>query len=142
MPVHEENLDIDVKVWDAETAILTVGGEMDVDTATFLHHHVANQFLHGRRHLVLDLSALSFMDSSGLNVVIKAVREARERGGDVHLVAPTPTVRRLLEITGLHVTTPLHADVEEALAAVGQQDSGAEGAAPSAGQAASGGAEE
>ncbi|MER7515522.1 STAS domain-containing protein [Streptomyces sp. NPDC126499] len=122
MPLHEENLDIDVTVWDDVTAVLTVGGEMDVDTATFVHHHVANQFLHGRRHLVLDLSALSFMDSSGLNVVIKAVREARERGGDVHLVAPTPAVRRLLEITGLTVTTPIHETIDEALAAVRQKD--------------------
>ncbi|MGW0119656.1 STAS domain-containing protein [Streptomyces sp. NPDC003327] len=126
MPAHEENLDIDVEVRDAVTALLTVGGEMDAETATFLHHHVANQFLHGRRHLVLDLSALSFMDSSGLNVVIKAAREARERGGDVHLVAPTPAVRRLLEITGLTVTTPVHEDIEEALATVGRGDSVAE----------------
>ncbi|GGT78590.1 MULTISPECIES: STAS domain-containing protein [Streptomyces] len=126
MPVREENLDVEVKVCDAVTAILTVGGELDIETATFLHHHVANQFLHGRRHLVLDLSALSFMDSSGLNVVIKGAREAREMGGDLHLVAPTPAVRRLLEITGLNVTTPIHADVAEALAAVRQKDPVAE----------------
>ncbi|MET9952460.1 STAS domain-containing protein [Streptomyces sp. NPDC006339] len=123
MTVREENLDIEVEVWDAVTAILTVGGEMDVETATFVHHHIANQFLHGRRHLVLDLSALTFMDSSGLNVVIKGAREARERGGDLHLVAPMPAVRRLLEITGLTVTTPLHADLDEALAAVRKMDS-------------------
>ncbi|MET9378225.1 STAS domain-containing protein [Streptomyces sp. NPDC002992] len=126
MPVREENLDVEVKVCDAVTAILTVGGELDIETATLLHHHVANQFLHGRRHLVLDLSALGFMDSSGLNVVIKGAREAREMGGDLHLVAPTPAVRRLLEITGLHVTTPIHADVEAALADVRQKDSVAE----------------
>ncbi|MFF8606808.1 STAS domain-containing protein [Streptomyces sp. NPDC015346] len=126
MPVREENLDVEVEVRDAVTAILTVGGELDIETATFLHHHVANQFLHGRRHLVLDLSALSFMDSSGLNVVIKGSREAREMGGDLHLVAPTPAVRRLLEITGLNVTTPIHADVDEALGAVREKDSAAD----------------
>ncbi|TXS52399.1 STAS domain-containing protein [Streptomyces sp. t39] len=120
MAVREENLDIEVDIRDDATAVLTVGGELDIETATFLHHHMANQFTHGRRHLVLDLSALVFMDSSGLNVVIKGSREARDKGGDVHLVSPTPAVRRLLEITGLTVTTPLHNDVEAAVEAIRQ----------------------
>lgn len=112
----ETNLNIEVVVHDTETAILTIGGELDIDTATSLHHHMANQFVHGRRHLVLDLSDLEFMDSSGLNVLIKAGREARNTGGDLHLAAPTPAVRRLFEITGLSVATPIHTSVDEALA--------------------------
>ena len=116
MTAQQETLDVEVEIVDPGTAILVVGGELDVDTATLLHHHMANQFLHGRRHLVLDLSALTFMDSSGLNVLIKGAREARQLAGDLHLVAPTPAVSRLLEITGLNLTTPLHSDVDEALA--------------------------
>ncbi|MBT2392104.1 MULTISPECIES: STAS domain-containing protein [Streptomyces] len=110
------NLNIEVVIHDTDTAILTIGGELDIDTATSLHHHMANQFLHGRRHLVLDLSDLQFMDSSGLNVLIKAGREARNTAGDLHLAAPTPAVRRLFEITGLNVATPIHNNVDEALA--------------------------
>ncbi|MFF9909095.1 STAS domain-containing protein [Streptomyces sp. NPDC013457] len=120
MTEREVNLDVEVETVDAGTAVLTVGGELDLDTATLLHHHLANQFLHGRHQLVLDLSALSFMDSSGLNVLIRAAREAREAGGDLHLAAPAPAVRRILEITGLTMTTPLHADVAEALVAAGR----------------------
>ncbi|MFC8278261.1 STAS domain-containing protein [Streptomyces sp. NPDC057271] len=119
MTEREVNLDVEVETVDAGTAVLTVGGELDMDTATLLHHHLADQFLHGRRDLVLDLSSLSFMDSSGLNVLIRAAREAREAGGDLHLAAPAPAVRRILEITGLTMTTPLHADVAEALIAAG-----------------------
>ncbi|MGW7431602.1 STAS domain-containing protein [Streptomyces sp. NPDC054861] len=117
MPQPEPNLDVEVEILDDTTAILSVGGELDIETATLLHHHLANQFLHGRRHLVMDLSRLAFMDSSGLNVLIRAARDAREAGGDLHLVAPTPAVRRILEITGLTMTTPLHTDVAEALTA-------------------------
>ncbi|WSB04749.1 STAS domain-containing protein [Streptomyces sp. NBC_01794] len=116
MSSMETNLNIEVVIHDADTAILTIGGELDIDTATSLHHHMANQFLHGRRHLVLDLSDLQFMDSSGLNVLIKAGREARDTGGDVHLAAPTPIVLRLFEITGLSVAMPIHSTVDEALA--------------------------
>ncbi|MFJ4868392.1 STAS domain-containing protein [Streptomyces sp. NPDC088757] len=121
MPEREVNLDIEVEVRDDDTAVLSVGGELDIETATFLHHHLANQFLHGRRHLVLDLSALDFMDSSGLNVLIRAGRDARESGGDLHLAAPTPAVRRILEITGVTMTTPLHPDVADALVAAGHE---------------------
>ncbi|MGW1895040.1 STAS domain-containing protein [Streptomyces sp. NPDC002004] len=119
MSPREQNLDVEVEVHDSVTAIVTIGGELDIETSALLHHHLANQFLHGRRHLVLDLSTLQFMDSSGLNVLIKSTREARDIEGDLHLAAPTPAVRRLFEITGLNLTAPIHADVREALTAVG-----------------------
>lgn len=117
----ETNLNIEVVVHDADTAVLTIGGELDCETATSLHHYMANQFRHGRRHLVLDLSDLKFMDSSGLNVLIKAGREARSTEGDLHLAAPTPAVRRVFEITGLSLTMPIHANVDEALATAHSQ---------------------
>ncbi|MEU2156208.1 STAS domain-containing protein [Streptomyces sp. NPDC019396] len=118
MSQREQNLDVEVEIHDAVTAIARIRGELDVDTATLLHHHLANQFLHGRRHLVLELSALDFMDSSGLNVMIRTTREARAAGGDVHISAPTPLVRKLFDITGLSLTTAVHADTDAALAAV------------------------
>ncbi|MFD5429005.1 STAS domain-containing protein [Streptomyces sp. NPDC127084] len=124
MSQREQNLDVEVAVHDAVTAIVRIRGELDVDTATLLHHHLANQFLHGRRHLVLELSTLDFMDSSGLNVLIRTTREARGAGGDVHLAAPTTLVRKLLDITGLSLTTPVHADTDAALNAVRAYESG------------------
>ncbi|MEU9860198.1 STAS domain-containing protein [Streptomyces sp. NPDC047971] len=119
MSEREPNLDVDVTVRDARTAVVSVGGELDLDTADLLGTHLAEQLRQGRVHLVLDLSALDFMDSSGLNVLIRAVHRARDTGGDLYLAAPTSAVRRILEITGLTTTTPPHTDVAEALAAVG-----------------------
>ncbi|MEV1052051.1 STAS domain-containing protein [Streptomyces sp. NPDC049887] len=118
MSTMEQNLDVEVEIHDPGTALVTIRGELDVDTATLLHHHLANQALHGRRHLVLDLSAVDFMDSSGLNVLIRATRETRATGGDLHLAAPTPPVAKLFDLTGLSLTTAVHEDVEAALAAV------------------------
>ncbi|MFD4587627.1 STAS domain-containing protein [Streptomyces sp. NPDC058423] len=117
MSPMEQNLDVEVEIHDPRTAVVTIRGELDVDTATLLHHHLANQALHGRRHLVLDLSAVGFMDSSGLNVLIRATRETRATGGDLHLAAPTPPVAKLFDLTGLSLTTAVHADVESALTA-------------------------
>ncbi|MFI8287966.1 STAS domain-containing protein [Streptomyces sp. NPDC085614] len=119
MPERAVNLDVEVAIRGADMAVLSVGGELDIETADLLHQHLADQILHGRHHVVLDLSSLEFMDSSGLNVLIRAGRSARDARGDIHLVAPTPAVRRILEITGLTTTTPLHADVEQALSAAG-----------------------
>ncbi|MFI8825685.1 STAS domain-containing protein [Streptomyces sp. NPDC053431] len=117
MSERELNLDVDVTVRDARTAVLSVGGELDMETADRLEDHLTEQLRQGRSHLVLDLSALGFMDSSGLNVLIRAFQKAREIGGDLYLAAPTPAVRRILEITGVTTTTPPHADLAEALAA-------------------------
>ncbi|MFD8205813.1 STAS domain-containing protein [Streptomyces sp. NPDC059695] len=119
MPDQEQNLDVDVEVRDARTAVLAIGGELDMETAGRLDHHLSEQFGQGRHHLVLDLSALGFMDSSGLNVLIRSVHRAREHGGDLYLAAPTSAVRRILEITGVTMTIPPHDGVAEALAAAG-----------------------
>ena len=119
MPEQESNLDVDVEVRDAHTAVLSVGGELDMETAALFEDRLAQQLRQGRRHLVLDLSALGFMDSSGLNVLIRAVHKARAAGGDLYLAAPTSAVRRILEITGVTTTLPPHDGVAEALVAAG-----------------------
>ncbi|MFI8962742.1 STAS domain-containing protein [Streptomyces sp. NPDC053493] len=117
MSERELNLDVDVTIRDARTAVLSVAGELDMETAHLLEQQLTQQLRQGRRHLVLDLSALDFMDSSGLNVLIRAVHKARETGGDLHLAAPTSAVRRILDITGVATTAPPHPGVAEALAA-------------------------
>jgi anti-sigma B factor antagonist len=79
-------------------------GELDPHTAPALEQAI-DQVLEGRddtaTDLVLDLSGLAFVDSSGLRVLISAQHQLAERGGTLTLHDPSPTVRRLLEITGL-----------------------------------------
>ncbi|MFD3945234.1 STAS domain-containing protein [Streptomyces sp. NPDC058579] len=108
---------------DTRTAVLSVAGELGMETAGRLDDHMAELIGQGRHHLVLDPSALGFMDSSCLNVLIRSVHRAREVGGDLYLAAPNSVVRRILESTGLTTTLPPHdrvAEAEaEALAAAG-----------------------
>ncbi|MFE6225340.1 MULTISPECIES: STAS domain-containing protein [unclassified Streptomyces] len=117
MSEREPNLKVDVETRDDRTAVLSVEGELDMETAGRLEELLTEQFRRGRLRLVLDLSALAFMDSSGLNILIRAVNRARETGGDLYLAAPTPAVRRILEITGVTMTIPPHDGVADALAA-------------------------
>ncbi|WP_030797359.1 STAS domain-containing protein [Streptomyces sp. NRRL S-337] len=108
-------LSVEVTVIDERTAMVAVRGELDTDTGIALHHQLANQLAHGRRYLVLDLREVPFMDSSGLNVIIRAHNDTRQVGGSVYLAAVSPTVRRLLDLTGISFTTPVRDTPEEAL---------------------------
>ncbi|MFF4806293.1 STAS domain-containing protein [Streptomyces sp. NPDC001351] len=94
-------LSVEVSVIGSDAAIITVSGELDVDTGLVLQHQLAGQVVHGRRHLVLDLAEVPFMDSSGLGVIIRAVNEVRSIDGSVSLAAPSQVVRRLLDLTGV-----------------------------------------
>ncbi|MCK7477199.1 MAG: STAS domain-containing protein [Candidatus Moduliflexus flocculans] len=55
----------------------------------------------GKRKLVLDLSEVAFMDSSGLSVLVSVFKAARLKNGEVVLLHPNPTVRSLIELTRL-----------------------------------------
>jgi stage II sporulation protein AA (anti-sigma F factor antagonist) len=135
-------LSIDVALPREDAALVTVKGFLDVDTATELHHHLANQVHHGRRHLLLDLSAVPFMDSSGINIILRAYKETRQVGGTVRLVDPAPAVQRILDLTGVSLTVPSTKTVQEALTALDEETAAGTASAedvPSSGDPSSGG---
>lgn len=67
--------------------------------------------------LVLDLSALSFIDSAGRGALLGAARLVRARGGAANAAAPRPVVRRVLTRTGFDRLVPVFATASEAVAA-------------------------
>ncbi|MFD9441415.1 STAS domain-containing protein [Streptomyces sp. NPDC060006] len=121
MSIAQNPLSVEVTLPREGVVLLTVEGHLDIDTATGLQHHLANQFQHGRRHFLLDLASVPFMDSSGMNIIIRAYQQTRESEGSVHIVSPTPAVRRVLDLTGVSITVPLSDSVEDALALVDKQ---------------------
>ncbi|CAM5454545.1 Anti-sigma factor antagonist OS=Streptomyces fumanus OX=67302 GN=GCM10018772_54480 PE=3 SV=1 [Streptomyces fumanus] len=106
MPIAQDPLSVEVTLPREDVALLTVEGYLDVDTATEFQHHLANQLHHGRRHFLLDLSAVPFMDSSGMNIILRVYQEARELPGSVHIIRPTSAVRAN---TGSHRCQPSRA---------------------------------
>ncbi|WP_035803529.1 STAS domain-containing protein [Kitasatospora mediocidica] len=116
VPLPEDSVELSVTcVLRGELAVLSVAGELDVATAPLLWQHLADQLAHGRRHLVVDLEGVPFMDSSGLNVIIRAMRETGLADGSLALAAPTPPVFNLFRLTGISRTQPIHRDVESAV---------------------------
>lgn len=76
-------------------------GELDLATATPLRDELSRLMSDGPTQVTVDMADLAFIDSTGLSVLISALKRLREQGGDMTLRSPTPGTRKVLEITGL-----------------------------------------
>jgi anti-anti-sigma factor len=81
-------------------------GEIDLATKDALRNQLLRALRRTAGLLVLDLSAVSFCDASGLGVIVGVQRRARVRGVAVAVTAPRPAMTRLLRITGLDRSLP------------------------------------
>jgi anti-sigma B factor antagonist len=74
--------------------------------------------------LLIDLSAVPFMDSAGLGALIGGIRRAREAGGDVAVACSRPTLTRLLHTTGFDRIVSVTESVDDAAEALAGSDAG------------------
>jgi stage II sporulation protein AA (anti-sigma F factor antagonist) len=116
--IAQNPLSVEVTLPREDVALIVVEGYLDIDTATEFQHHLANQLHHGRRHFLIDLSGVPFMDSSGMNIVLRIYQEVREISGSVHIISPAPAVRRVLDLTGVSITVPVSDSLDAALGRV------------------------
>ncbi len=77
--------------------VLRVSGQLDISNASALEDALVKVTAGHPSAIVFDLSALEFMDSAGISVLVRAHSEV----GAVRLRNPSPIVRRVIEITGL-----------------------------------------
>lgn len=81
-------------------ATVTVKGELDLATAPVLDDELRGLLADGTCRLTVDLSEMTFIDSTGLTTLVRALSAAREGGGDIVLHAPQRCVRKVFEISG------------------------------------------
>jgi anti-sigma B factor antagonist len=81
--------------------VLRIHGELDISTADQLRR-AAGPYLGAGGRLVLDLSRVTFCDSTGLAVLVGFHKRLAASGGRLELTAPVPRVQHLLAITGLN----------------------------------------
>lgn len=97
-------------------AIARLYGELDLNTAgpvrDTLDQAVADSHTLG---LVLNLSGVTFMDSTGLGVILGRFRRLKERGGQMVIVGASPQVKPVLELSGILRIMPWYADETEAV---------------------------
>lgn len=113
-------LDIEVEEATSYTLCRPVG---ELDAYTVSQFREALGGLATTKYLLIDLSAVPFMDSAGLGALIGGIRRAREAGGDVAVACSRPTLTRLLHTTGFDRIVSVTGTIEEAAAALadGQQ---------------------
>ncbi len=89
---------------DAGGTTVTVAGEIDVATSPALRRELHDALDNGASRVVVDLSGTTFIDSSGLGVLVGALKRVREINGNESLVLTglQDPVRKVFEITGLH----------------------------------------
>jgi anti-anti-sigma factor len=87
--------------------VVKASGEIDIYTAPALRDVLQEALAAAPRKLVIELAEVTFLDSTGLSVIIHAFRRAQDFGCQFGLQSPTPRVVRLLELTGLHRVLPI-----------------------------------
>ena len=103
---------------DDGVAVAVVSGEIHVSTAPRFRQALEAIIERGDGTLVLDLTAVEFIDSTGLSVLLNGLRLVGQRGGHMALVCTNPTVLRLFQITSLDTTFDIVADRDAAIARV------------------------
>ena len=110
---------------DERTHVIAVRGEIHVTTAPEFSRRLNEAIARGKTSVVLDLSAVEFIDSTGLSVLLNGLRRVTRAQGRLALVCANPTVLRLFEITKLDTTFDIRTSRDEAIAAVRQGGAGA-----------------
>jgi anti-sigma B factor antagonist len=99
-------------------AVVDVRGEVDVYTAPRLREELHHCLDGGKNKIVVNLADVAYMDSSGLGVLIGALKRAREEKGDLVVAAPNARISRILEVTGLSKIFNVRDGVEESVTAL------------------------
>lgn len=111
----EPKFDVTEEDLDDRTRIIEASGEIHVSTAPRFSERLNAALAEDRTLLVLDFTEVEFIDSTGLSVLLNALRRVTRKRGALSLVCTNPTVLRLFEITRLDSTFDIVATRDEAL---------------------------
>lgn len=92
---------------DGGDRILAAQGELDLHTAPQFSGALL-AIVEPDASVIADLTAVTFIDSTGAAVFVHALERAREVGATLAVVAPHPRVRKVFQITGLDALLPVH----------------------------------
>jgi len=97
----------------ADRYVITVSGEVDLATSPELDLVIIAALESGTESVVVDLTEVSFMDSSGLGVIVRGLKRCREAYKDLDLVITNERVLKVFGITGLDQVIPIHDSLED-----------------------------
>ena len=95
---------------------MSVQGDLVIGEAEATFKRTVTRLLEeGKIYLLVDLSEVGFLDSSGLGALVRAMTNSQKEGGQTKLLKAGPQVRRLLEMTKLDSVFEIHDDLERAV---------------------------
>jgi anti-sigma B factor antagonist len=101
---------------DGGVTIIAVRGDLVIgDAETSFKKTVTRLIEEGRVNLLVDLSSVGFLDSSGLGALVRALTNTQKEGGQTKLLNAGPQIRKLLQMTKLDSVFELHEDMEAAV---------------------------
>lgn len=109
-----------VQALDDEVCIVELIGEIDVYSSRAARQEL-RRLAEGRHsRFIVDLSRLTFIDSSGLGMLVRFLRRVREKAGTLVLTGATPPIHKLFRMTGLDAVFPMARDKREGVERLGQ----------------------
>jgi anti-sigma B factor antagonist len=102
---------------EGDRTVVSVTGEIDVYTAPKLREQIVSLVDEGQYHLIIDMSGVEFLDSTGLGVLVGGLKRVRAHDGSLSLVCDEERILKIFRITGLTKVFPIHATVAEAVGA-------------------------
>jgi anti-sigma B factor antagonist len=134
MSFASPSFDLNEESLDAQTHLIAVRGEVHVSTAPEFSERLNDAITGGKTGVIIDMTGVDFIDSTGLSVLLNALRRVTRAHGTLALAVSNPTVLRLFEITRLDSTFDILPDREAAIARVrrGQDGNGPAGDDPAA----------
>lgn len=115
MAFESPSFDLTDEQLDDGTRLIAVRGEIHVSTASAFSTRLTEAIEDDPPAVVLDLSEVMFIDSTGLSVLLNGLRQVTRNEGRLALVVTNPTVLRLFEITRLDTTFDIQGTRAEAL---------------------------
>jgi anti-sigma B factor antagonist len=112
-------IELETSVRDGHV-VVALRGELDVSGAAGVEAAIAAVVVPGQS-LIIDMSALDFMDCASLAALLRVQGLARSFGGDVVLAGPPRRARRLLVLSGQDQVFWVHPSVEAAVASIGSR---------------------
>jgi anti-sigma B factor antagonist len=115
MAFEAPNFDLTEEPLDDDSVVIRVAGEIHATTATEFSERLNTVIAGGKTGVVLDLTGVEFIDSTGLSVLLNGLRRVTRARGSMVLACANPTVLRLFEITKLDSTFDIVPSCDEAI---------------------------
>ena len=100
-----------------DVAVVEAAGELDIHTSVVFKDSLVGAIEEGSTRVVVDLTGVTFIDSSALGALVGGTRRSAEVGAELMIVCPAGSVARVIEITGLNRAFAIYATRAEALGA-------------------------